>query len=327
MLDLLTGLRSLMTDTGAIMAAPSSAYRTFWIRDQLYCALALRHAGQHEEATRAFGIVLGVLRRYRHKIQHGPWEGYPHRYSGYLHCKYREDLEEVTDDWGHHQLDAIGLLFYTAAEMRYVLQEEDLSNLRFLVRYVETARYWCDPDIGMWEENCDPHASSIGAVVNGLRSLRSLVEVPEWLIEEGQQALGRLLPNESQYHTTDLALLSLVWPHRILLGDNAIAVIERVESELVRPHGTVRYIGDRYAGPDKWTAESVEPEWPMGFFWLSICRAITGGREQSREWLRRGLHEATEHSYLPEMYVAGAPNDNTPLAWAHAKGIIASTYQ
>ena len=64
----------------------------------------------------------------------------------------------------------------------------------------------------MWEENMELHASSVGACVAGLRSVKMLVNVKDELIQKGEETLRFLLPRESETKETDLSLLSLIYP-------------------------------------------------------------------------------------------------------------------
>jgi phosphorylase kinase alpha/beta subunit len=323
MLDLKIGLDALsVPEWGAIMAAPTPAYRAMWLRDQLYCTLAYHAIGDRPQAASCLRTVLFTVRKHRHKLSPVRRDRGP-AFADFLHAKYSPALDEVTDDWGHHQLDMVGLLLHLIALMPETLTRDDEELPGGLVRYVERVRYADEPDIGMWEERLAFHSSSVGAVVDGLRAISVHVPVRPRLIEAGEVRLATLLPRESPDRPTDLALLSLVWPHRILTGGAACEVIERIERELVGENGVARYADDRYVEPGRWACGDERPEWPMGFEWLSICRSELGDRDAARAWHERGIANATADGHLPEICVNGKPNANTPLAWAHAMALIA----
>jgi len=262
--------------------------------------------------------------------------------SNVLHAKVHPDtFEEITHEWGHHQLDAIGLFLYIVGfayqegiDVRR--DEDDARTLALLVHYLEAVRYWEFPDFGMWEEHLTLHASSIGAVVAGLTLIdeHKLAYVPLDLILKGQKMLYWLLPNESPEHDVDMAELSLIWPYNIMLPPVRSTVLALVEKKLVQKKGLNRYWGDEYYRSD----DGISGEWPMGFFWLSIIysecareKNIRKGtkkevgrlKKRARYWFDRGLKTLTSENYIPEIYKNGVPNEHTPLAWAHAMALIA----
>jgi GH15 family glucan-1,4-alpha-glucosidase len=59
--------------------------------------------------------------------------------------------------------------------------DDDRRIVQKLVWYLSTLEYWHDPDSGMWEEDQEVHASSVGACVAGLESIKRVdgIEVPE----------------------------------------------------------------------------------------------------------------------------------------------------
>src|SRR3989338_3943227 len=114
-------------------------------------------------------------------------------------------MEEIPGEWGNKQNDAIGAVLFKIGELeskgvRIIRNISDTRILQKLVRYLEAIEYWHDKDNGMWEENEEVHASSVGACVAGLKEIRKVdgVEVPEWLIRKGEETLNKLLPRESE---------------------------------------------------------------------------------------------------------------------------------
>src|SRR5207302_712705 len=134
-----------------------------------------------------------------------------------------------------------------------------------LVKYLQSVEYWHDRDSGMWEEDEEVHASSVGACVAGLKSIQRLdkIEVSDWLIEEGQKTLNAMLPRESERKFVDLSLLSLIWPYNIVTDEQRDQILENLEYHLLRERGVIRYKGDRYynKNPD---GTSEEGEWTFG---------------------------------------------------------------
>jgi hypothetical protein len=180
----------------------------------------------------------------------------------------------------------------------------------------------------MWEEELNLHASSIGACVSGLEFVkrRSIIQVPQTLINKGIGALEKLLPNESldfgnaNGHTNDMAQLSLIWPYNHA-GQHAEEIVKKIiggEKSLVQKHGLNRYWGDNYYR----SANGVSGEWPMGFFWLSIIYSQFHRTDEARRWFELGAAQAVDDN-IPELYQNDAANNHTPLAWAHALALTA----
>jgi GH15 family glucan-1,4-alpha-glucosidase len=134
------------------------------------------------------------------------------------------------------------------------------------------------------------------------------VRIPDGIIENGREALARLLPGESPTKESDMALLSLVYP----LGLQVPEVIERVEERLLRDHGVIRYEHDHYH-----RHEGKEAEWTMGAPWLGLCWHKLGDHARAQKYL-----DWTDKLYwgdhLPECYTGTTPCEHTPLAWSHS---------
>ena len=65
--------------------------------------------------------------------------------------------------------------------------------------------------------------------------------------------------------STDLALLSLIFPYRVVDRTIALKIIGNVSSDLERTYGCIRYKNDQYYN------EGSEAEWCFGFPWLGLC--------------------------------------------------------
>ena len=196
-----------------------------------------------------------------------------------------------------------------------------------LVRYLSTLRDWEDPDSGMWEENQEVHASSVGACVAGLMEIKGVqgIDVPQEIIEQGSAALRKLMPRESGSKFADLALLSLIWPYQVLTEDESLEVLKNVEYHLLRDRGVIRYKHDRYYNK---TADgySEEAEWTFGLSWLAIIYQARGDSAKAREYIDQAKAAVCEAG-VPELYYSNSPtyNDNTPLGWSESMFIVALT--
>lgn len=326
MTTLLSGLESLRRPSGAYWAALASDYRACWLRDQLYSAMSHYYRGDFEQLKAGVRVVLDILNRHRWKIEKAICLP-PTMAGDFIHAKYEPDsFDEITRDWGHHQLDVLGLLLHVIADLNFknieiIRDKNDKELIQLLVFYLLALRYWERPDNGMWEEGLDLHSSSIGAVLAGLSYIqrRQLACIPEYLITLGRETLNRLLPNESPHRDTDMAQLSLIWPYNIVSTRVADIILSRIKTKLVQIHGLNRYWEDAYFR----SANGVSAEWPMGFLWLSIIHSQRHQTVEAKFWLEKGLQQVTSNGHIPELYRDDKPNDHTPLAWAHSLAIIA----
>ncbi len=154
-----------------------------------------------------------------------------------------ETLEENSEKWSHAQNDALGyfLWFYCRLALAGHInpQPEDWEILGLFPLYFQAIRYWQDEDSGHWEEARKIEASSIGAVVAGLREMRALMaarSLPMFscaggtvtlallddLSGQGRTALTQILPAEcvqpdpAKRRRYDAALLFLIYPLQVV---------------------------------------------------------------------------------------------------------------
>lgn len=315
-------LEGLQHRSGLFLASPSreTGYDKAWIRDTVYASIAFERVNR-ERVRRAYHALLDVLLRHEYKIDHAIKERPIHAWQ-YIHARYDpETFNEFHEEWGNKQNDAIGLLLFKIGELerrgfRIIRCAHDLRIVQKLVHYLESVKYWEDRDNGVWEEWEELHASSIGACVAGLKQVKGLVKVPDHLIERGEVVLRRIVPRESDSKDVDLALLSLIYPFNVVNRETAETIVERVESELLRECGVIRYVGDQYYN------EGEEAEWHFGLSWLSIVHNKLGNYDKAEQYLRKAV-KLTVNGSAPELFVRGVPNKNTPLAWAQSMLIVA----
>ncbi len=339
-------------------------YNVFWLRDIMYATYANEYVGAYDKLIESYRLIIRIFQKYRQKITSGARK---RTYLGscadeVIHARVHPvTLEEITNEWGHHQLDIFGLFLYKTGDLikkgHNVIatdQAETQILLRDIVLYLTTVRWHSDPDFGVWEEGPEVHSSSIGAVLAGLTMwhddgyyhykyraripIHQYMPVPQGFIEQGRHALEKLLLSESASRPVDLAQLSLVWPYYIISDSQALQVISNVEKRLVREHGVIRYPGDLYFNACASSPAGNEAEWPLGFAWLSIAysqlaiKALRLGEifsppveyiEKAEHYLRRLESVMTHEGQVPELYTAGRPNYNVPLAWAQSFYVVA----
>ena len=334
-----------MAPSGAFAAGPGN-YSDIWLRDHLYMAFAYYYLGEPEKCVDGVRVVLNILHTQRHKL------GQILKPS--IHAKYRHNgnwFEEITESWGHHQGDVIGLLLYIVAylddrELSVVRDHGDRDLLQLLIFYVLNRKYWAEPDNGIWETCWTRKSSSIGAIVSGLAyaKRRRLASVQDQLISLGHNELDRILPYESRDmcgedngrhnremgHDCDIAQLSLIWPFGVVSLEMGNTILSRIvdghttqngiRHKLVHTHGIFRFWGDEYLS--QYGGVSAEWQWD---FWLAIIYAKKNDLTKAFYWFDRGVKRITPDGYIAEAYVNGVPNEHTPLGWMHALALIAWT--
>lgn len=327
-------LKGLQYDSGLFAASDKTVgtgYDKSWLRDNFYETIAFEMLGDWHTVEKTYEAILGIFLKHEEKID---WaiENKPHATFQYIHARFHpETFDEFWEEWGNKQNDAIGCILFRIGELeahhqRSILKtEEQFRIINKLVQYLGSIEYWHDRDSGMWEEDEEVHASSVGACVAGLKSIKRIpkVHVPELFIRKGQEALQVLLPRESQRKFVDLSLLSLVWPYNIVSPEQRDQILKNVEYHLLRERGVIRYKGDRYYNKNN-DGYSEEAEWTFGLAWLAIIYEQSGNLEKAKELLKELLAIDTEKG-LPELYFSNSPeyNDNTPLGWSESLFIVA----
>lgn len=331
-------LEKLRLSNGLYLASPSVDYSFVWLRDSVYEVMPYLNSNCKRYET-TYHRILDLFKEYEWKLDihtkqkpTKPWE--------YLHSRYdAQDVREIDVPWGHVQHDAIGAVLYgigkgSLVKKDIVRDNHDKALIQKLVNYLETCRYWMDSDNGMWEEWREVHSSSVGACVAGLKAIRGIAEVPHSLILKGEETLKNMHPYESADRPTDLAQLSLIFPYQLLPLDKAKQVVKKVEKELLRERGVIRYTGDSYystlqeekgRGLPLIDYYGTEAEWTFGLPWLALCHIQFGNLEKAAIYIERTEKVMLKDGSLPELYYASSEihNGNTPLGWANALYIIA----
>jgi len=319
-------LKSLQNPTGLFSASNqnvTTGYNRAWLRDNVYEALGLEAVESFKEVVRAYRALLDILLKHEDKIDWAIKEK-PDAGFKYIHARYDPmTLNEIWEEWGNKQNDAVGAILFKIGQLeekgiKIIRDKNDLRILQKLVYYLNSIEYWHDKDSGMWEENEEVHASSVGACAAGLMKINKLVDVPKELIEKGIETLNKLLPNESETKKVDLALLSLIYPYNIVNKKQREQILRNVEAKLVRKRGVIRYIGDQYYNVNG------EAEWTFGFPWLAIIYKQMNKPDKYAYFMRKTVEVMNNDGELPELYFANsiAHNENSPLGWAQALFLV-----
>ena len=296
-----------------------TGYNLAWIRDNVYATIGLEAAQKYRDIKRTYRALLDVFLKHEYKIDWAIKEKPKHAYQ-YIHARYDPiTMEEIWEQWGNKQNDAIGALLFKIGDLeekgiKILRNKNDVKIIQKLVSYLESVEYWHDKDNGMWEENEEVHASSIGACIAGLKKISKIVDVDKKLIKKGEIALNKLLPRESETKEVDMALLSLIYPYNIVNKKQREKILKNIETKLLKEKGVIRYIGDKYY------YRKGEAQWTNGLAWLAIIYKQLKNPSKYAFYMRKTVEAMNEKGELPELYYANSNehNENTPLAWSQA---------
>ncbi len=327
-------LESLEYRSGLFAASKKgidTGYDKAWLRDNFYECLAFEVVGDYETVRKTYRAILDIFKKHEYKIDYAISKK-PEYAHQYIHARYNpETFDEYWEQWGNKQNDSIGCILFEIGELEkkdtalLALDDDDRRIIQKLVWYLSTLEYWHDEDSGMWEENQEIHASSVGACLAGLISINSVagIEVPHELIEKGKESLRKILPRESKAKFVDLALLSLIWPYDMVDAAQRDEILEHVEYHLLRERGVIRYKGDHYynKNEDGWSEEA---EWTFGLSWIAIIYEKIGNAEKAQFFLEKAKEMVTNKG-IPELYYSDSSkyNDNTPLGWSESLFVVA----
>ena len=326
-------LEGLQYDSGLFAASKKgieTGYDKAWLRDNFYECLAFEVLGDYETVRKTYRAILDIFLKHEYKIDLAIAKKPAHTHE-YIHARYHpETFDEFWEEWGNKQNDSIGCILFQVGQLEakktsVIDSDSDLRIVQKLVWYLSTLQYWHDEDSGMWEEDQEIHASSVGACLAGLESVKRVhdIEVPEALLKKGRETLARMLPRESKRKFVDLALLSLIWPYDVVDEFQTQTILENIEYHLLRERGVIRYKGDKYynKNEDGWSEEA---EWTFGLSWLAIIYEKRGEYDKAKEFLKLAQTTLTKKG-IPELYFSNSRkhNANTPLGWSESLFIVA----
>lgn len=281
-----------------------TGYSSVWIRDNIYVAYCHYIIDQLEIATANIQTLITYIKKFRWRFVH-IIEGQvdPNKVMERPHIRFDgRNLSEIDQQWEHAQNDAWGYFLWFCCklikEKLLEIKPEDLEIIALFTFYFQAIKYWQDEDSGHWEEERKIAASSIGVVIAGLKSLKTLltdtsiaqyckyqnqlvtVEFLDELINKGTIALNKILPAESiqpnKPRRYDAALLFSIYPLQIVDEAMSEQILKDVINNLQGDYGIRRYLWDSF-----WCRDYKDlPE--------EIRTSISDEREQ---WLREHNRE------------------------------------
>ena len=258
-----------------------TGYQAVWVRDNIHIAHAHYLFGTDDEKQIAVKTVKCLAKYFYQEKEKKAFEqiidndSAPESQMSRPHIRFNgQSLERIDEEWNHAQNDALGYFLWLYCKLVYekLLEptQQDGEILTLFPLYFEAIKYWQDEDNGHWEEAPKIEVSSIGAVVAGLKSMRSIfieksdftkyltaykgktvtLNLLDKLISNGETALNDILPWESvqfgKKRRYDSALLFLIYPLQVLTEEQTSKILDDVRQNLQGEYGIARYKGDSF---------------------------------------------------------------------------------
>lgn len=325
---LFENLNKLRLDNGFYKASTGSEYNYTWLRDNFYCSIPelWNNPKKYIQTYRTWIDYYKMVERKYNKFSSLILKGrIDHAYE-FPNVRLNLDLTETISGWNHVQIDTIGYFLFGIgigedANLEIIRDEIDLAIVNKAIKMLDSIQYYNIYECGAWEENNEnPRASSIGSIVAGLKLLKKVeerlhigLEIPEYLITEGEKALNNILPKETPTRDYDLAQLFLIYPFNIVPREMEDTIISNIENHLLKENGVIRYLGDSYFNRDG------EAEWSMGIAYLGIIYYKRGDITKAKYMYNKILATSGDYN-IPELYYykTNIKNVNSPLGWSIA---------
>jgi len=287
-------------------------------------------------------------------------------------------LAECGDPWGHGQNDSLSflnfMLFHGLRTNRLQWDDSDLqpnalSFATLLHGLFWAIHVWEDFDLGAWEDCIGQHWSSVACVLVSLREQLAFLKASGrklhynkdgndyWVTDNGVQeliekceaklreiGLNEFVNSESkEVRTVDLAmlnplLLAAFAGQPVVDDENTVAVLEKIETELLGHIGVRRYAHDLWDGRENRHdfGQKEEPQWVHGSPQMSFIYGELYQRTGEEKYLEkqvlhfnRALASISPRWLTPEAWIIDAQtrnwvaDANEPLAWAQSMMVLA----
>lgn len=330
-------LNKLRTPQGYFRASLGKHYVNYtWWRDNFYCSLP--YLQNYPELYRqGYHTYLDTFIRYEKELKkfssmiENPHTDVPFHY---IHPRVNIDGSEIWDqEWGYMQNDAvcyilIGIYLGEKAGLGIIRDDTDRWIIQLTIDYLKAIRFWETPDSGTWEENVELRSSSIGVCMKAFEYMGELgFDLGFGCIDKARVSLYSLLPYSTPTRFCDLDLLFLPYLN-IVGGSMADYILANTHLMLERPHGIIRYVGDRYYSSDYGNLVGNEAQWVFGFAYLSCIYYDKGDTDKSKYYLDKIMNtwrdgDVPELVYANSSLTSAIANDNKPLGWTCAMTIMA----
>lgn len=260
---------------------------SYWIRDNYW---VYRAGYNKEEIGKAFReIVRKHEGKIRDAIKSPPEEEWQH-----IHPRYDSELEEADGEWAWIQHDSVANL------LEVMVEEGHDYEANLLLKYLESVDPIMLKGYGPWEDEKKSHAYSLASVARALRGAGKISQAYDFRHEAAE-----IIRDE------EVELAQLMAALQLNREDLAEETAKEIEDEgYVGDYGVIRYEGDKWTG-DTFDDIMAEPEWCFGLYYMYKAT-------EDDKYLKRMKKIVDEFGEVPESFVDGAPNNNSPLIWAEA---------
>lgn len=309
-------LNKLRVDNGLFVA--SENYGHSWHRDNMMCNLAYLN-NYPDKYVQTIHTTLDLLKKFENKytklssiLKYGITEN-----NYLLHAKFDVNtMDEIPNlcwnnaQWDNQALILINIAYGIKNGLNIIRDKSDKDIIQLLIDYTMKVGYTANAS--SWEEENQQRTSSTALTIKALELMKELgFKVPSQYIFEGYSLLGRLSLKEHSSKDSDLMLLYLP-VFDIVDKITTCNIIEKVERDLLRNGGVIRYKGDYYYNKD-----GKELEWSFGTSYLSICYNKLGCFDMAKLYVDK-IIELYPDAKIPEGVYGGTniKNDNSILAWS-----------
>ena len=309
-------LNKLRVDNGLFVA--SENYGHSWHRDNMMCNLAYLN-NYPDKYVQTIHTTLDLLKKFEDKytklssvLKYGITEN-----NYLLHAKFDVNtMDEIPNlcwnnaQWDNQALILINIAYGIQNGLKIIRDKSDEDIMQLLIDYAIKVGY--TKNASSWEEEDEQRTSSTALTVKALELMKELgFKVPSQYIFEGYSLLGKLSLKEHKSKDSDLMLLYLP-TFDIVDKITTCNIVEKVENDLLRNSGVIRYKGDYYYNRD-----GKELEWSFGLSYLSICYSKLGHIEMAKMYIDK-IIKLYPDAKIPEGVYGGTniKNDNVILAWS-----------
>jgi GH15 family glucan-1,4-alpha-glucosidase len=338
-------IKKNQSSSGAYIASPNfPTYRYCWFRDGAFIAYSMDLAGEHQSSQLFHNWATRTVLKYKTKITKCIEQVHKGNHlddMDYFHSRFTVDGSELSDDWGHNQLDGLGTWLWAFVQHLSLTKQVEIS-----LECIEATQLirdyliglWKYPCFDCWEEKPDRiHTYTLASIFGGLNNLACFFkdDIAKQAADEIRSfVLQNLVQNDyfikhMGSSEIDANLLGLALPYEIIdmNDENMKRTIDLIEKQLQPSSiGVHRYPSDSYYGGGSWVLLTA---------WLGWYYSKTGRNTHARQILDWIEHQTTKNGELPEqvkedLLVPSKYNEwvnrwgdiASPLLWSHSMYLI-----
>jgi GH15 family glucan-1,4-alpha-glucosidase len=338
-------IKKNQSSCGAYIASPNfSAYKYCWFRDSAFISFSMDLVGEHQSSQLFHAWAIKTIQKYKTKITKCIEQinrGNHLDDIDYFHSRFSVDGSELSDDWGHNQLDGLGTWLWSFIQHLSITKQINISlecieAIHLIRDYLISL--WKYPCYDCWEEKPDQvHTYTLASIFGGLNNLarffdddisrKAANEIRNFVLQNTIKN-GNFIKYIGSSEI-DSNLLGLALPYEIIdINDEIMKKTVDLTEKYLQPSsiGVHRYPSDSYYGGGSWI---ILTAW-LGWYYSKIGR--TAHAQQILEWIEK---QTTKDGELPEQvnedllvpskyneWVKRWGNIASPLLWSHSMYLI-----